>query len=159
YPGDPSGHFVQTEARLSRRGGNAVTVLAPAVGTPDDRIAEDGVTVVRVAGGDAFGWPGVSARFCERPARAFDVARFVRLARRAGARLGAFDEVFAHWILPSGWPIAVAASGRLEVVAHGSDVRLVERLPGPARRALARSLLARGARFRFVSRELEVRFV
>jgi teichuronic acid biosynthesis glycosyltransferase TuaC len=100
----------------------------------------------------------VLTRLRERPLRAFGVARFVHGARRAVARLGPFDDVVAHWIVPSAWPVALAAEGRLEVVLHGSDVRLVERFPPPVRRAVAASLLARGARFRFVSRELEARF-
>jgi glycosyltransferase involved in cell wall biosynthesis len=47
----------------------------------------------------------------------------------------------------------------VEVVLHGSDVRLVERWPRGLRAALIERLLADGARFRFVSRELLERLV
>jgi glycosyltransferase involved in cell wall biosynthesis len=44
--------------------------------------------------------------------------------------------------------------GELEVVLHGSDVRLVLALPRDAARRFVRTLLDRGARFRFVSHDL-----
>jgi glycosyltransferase involved in cell wall biosynthesis len=164
YPraaGDASGHFVQTEARRRAQAGDDVHVLAPGPG-PGAFAApgEDGVRVHWLPGGDAFGWPGVLVRLSERPTRIAAAARFVIAARSALRRLGPFDAVVAHWILPSAWPIAASAGAAtsLEIVAHGSDVRLVERLPGVVRRALAAELLGRGARFRFVSSELQDRF-
>jgi len=42
-------------------------------------------------------------------------------------------------------------------VAHGSDVRLLERMPRALRVALVRALLRRGATFRFVSHDLAER--
>ena len=168
YAGDPSGHFVQTEARLRAMAGASVVVLAPWPSARGERAPTPAhaevarttprVTVHWVAGGDAFGWPGVLPRLGERPSRAAAIARFVVDARRAARRLGPFDNVVAHWLVPSAWPIAKVARGSLEVVAHGSDVKLVERLPRACRVTLARTLLARGARFRFVSDELCERF-
>jgi glycosyltransferase involved in cell wall biosynthesis len=167
YPdsaGDPSGHFVETEAHLRAAAGDEVVVLAPCA-APRARVAaplrgpEGTVRVTWLDGGDAFGWPGALTRLRARPLCAFDAARFVVEARRTARSLGAFDDVIAHFVLPCAWPIGVHASGALEVVAHGSDVGLVERLPRRARVALASSLLSRGARFRFVSEELRRRFV
>jgi len=160
-PGDPSGHFVETEARLRARAGDDVVVLAPlpsrAAAPPRD-VASSRVHVEWLAGGDAFGWPGALPRLRDEPLRAIAAARFVAGARRAVRRLGAFDQVVAHFVLPSAWPVAVRARGAMEVVAHGSDVKLVERLPRAARVAIALALLSRGARFRFVSEDLRARF-
>jgi teichuronic acid biosynthesis glycosyltransferase TuaC len=62
--------------------------------------------------------------------------------------------VIAHWIVPCAWPAALGSAAPLEIVAHGSDVRLLARLPRPLRLSIVGSLLAKNARFRFVSREL-----
>jgi glycosyltransferase involved in cell wall biosynthesis len=56
--------------------------------------------------------------------------------------------------VPCGWPAALASAAPLEIVAHGSDVRLLAALPRPLRVSIVGSLLARNARFRFVSRQL-----
>jgi glycosyltransferase involved in cell wall biosynthesis len=162
YPassGDPSGHFVETEARLRADAGDDVVVVAPRPRTPPSTSAASGVRVTWLDGGDAFGWPGALTRLRSRPLSAIDAARFVTGARRTARDLGVFDDVVAHFVVPCGWPIAVHARGALEVVAHGSDVGLVERLPRPARAALVSALLSRGARFRFVSEDLRRRFV
>ncbi|HEX4335900.1 MAG TPA: glycosyltransferase family 4 protein [Polyangiaceae bacterium] len=155
---DPSGHFVETEARLRVRAGDDVVVLTP---RPSGIVVPraDGLHVEWLDGGDAFGWPGVLTRLRESPVRALGAAQFVLAARRAAERLGPFDDVIAHWLVPAAWPIAPPARRVFEVVVHGSDVGLVERLPRAYRVALARRLLARGARFRFVSRDLMGRFV
>jgi glycosyltransferase involved in cell wall biosynthesis len=163
YPGDPSGHFIRTEARLRAREGGSVVVLAPRPartrgGEQGSDDAGDGVRVVWLEGGDAFGWPGALVRLRERPARIGAAVRFALAARRAQGELGPFDHTVAHFVVPSGWPLSVRTGGALEVVAHGSDVALVERLPGPLRRKIASDLLGAGARFRFVSRDLERRF-
>jgi glycosyltransferase involved in cell wall biosynthesis len=65
--------------------------------------------------------------------------------------------VIAHWIVPCGWPAAFGSAAPLEVVAHGSDVRLLGALPRPLRVSIVGSLLARKAQFRFVSLELRRR--
>ena len=154
YPssaGDPSGHFVAAEADVLAARGNRVTVLAP--GRRGARL-ESNPTVVRVADGQAFGWPGALARLRHRPHRLLGAMDFVRAARRELALLGPFDRVIAHFIVPCAWPIAVASDAPLEVVAHGSDVRLLLALPRKLCTALIRGLLRRGACFRFVSAEL-----
>jgi glycosyltransferase involved in cell wall biosynthesis len=148
-PGDASGHFVAAEVRRRRAAGERVIVLAPRT-SAEPSVDPD---VHFLPAGDAFGWPGALARLRERPARLLGVVRFVMAARRELARRPD-ERVVAHFVVPCAWPIA---SGReqLEVVAHGSDVRLIERLPAPLRRLIARALA--GAEVRCVSDELRVR--
>ena len=149
YDGDPSGHFVATEAREAARRGDDVVVIAPGTAAPIE-----GARVVGLPDGGAFGWPGALARLRERPWRGLAMLRFIAAARSALRDLGPVDRVIAHWVLPCGYPIALAARAELEIVAHGSDVRLLLALPGPLRRRVVGELLDRGARFRFVSAEL-----
>jgi teichuronic acid biosynthesis glycosyltransferase TuaC len=148
HDGDPSGHFVRTEVDALARDGAEVVVVAPGA----RKRSQGNPRVVGIADHGAFGWPGVLTRLRERPDRAPGVLRFVFGARRAVASLGPFDRVIAHWVIPCGWPIATAASAPLEVVTHGSDMRLLERL------RLGRPVLAalerRGATLRAVSSEL-----
>jgi glycosyltransferase involved in cell wall biosynthesis len=135
YEGDPSGHFVQAEARELERQGHAVVVVRPEAG-------------------GAFGWPGVVARMRERPWRAVDAMRWVASARRevAGLNVG---RVVAHWALPCAWPVAVAAPGaELEIVSHGGDVRLLAALPSPFRQRVVAGLARRARAWRFVSDRL-----
>lgn len=146
------------EAAARQARGDAVTVLAPGPGSTGRGCPP----VHWLPGGEAFGWPGALARLRERPDRAIGALAFVAAARRALAglaALGQVDEVIAHWIVPSAWPIAANAQCTLEVVAHGSDVRLIERLPRWLRVNLVRDLLGAGASFRFVSSELRHRLV
>lgn len=148
FAGDPSGHFVASEVSALRAAGHRVTVIAP---RPAGKHAGDG-EVCWVEGGSAFGWPGVMARLRERPLRALSAVGFTLRARRALARQGDVDRVIAHFALPSAWPIASARRGALEVVVHGSDARLIARLPAFVRRRIAR-VLGR-AEVRAVSEEL-----
>jgi glycosyltransferase involved in cell wall biosynthesis len=97
------------------------------------------------------------ARVRERPLRALGAIRFVFTAARHLSERGPFDRVITHWLVPSAWPIALVSEAPLEVVCHGSDVRLLERLPRLAARRIVAGLLQRGARFRFVSSDLRER--
>lgn len=155
YGGDPSGHFVELEATARALRGDTVIVLAP--GTR--RAPNENVAVVGLPGASAFGWPGALARLRERPLLTLAATAFVASACRRLRALGTFDEIVAHWLLPSGFPIGVFGNGPLEVVLHGSDVRVFRRLPRPARTAIVDRLLARDARFRFVSSKLRDQFV
>lgn len=102
--------------------------------------------------GDAFGSPGVLSRLTEpgrrkRAMRLLGVLGFVAQARITAAWLkrrdGAFDLAQAHWLVPSVYPALPRGVAReLEMVAHGSDVELLRRLP----RALTRGLLQRADR-------------
>jgi glycosyltransferase involved in cell wall biosynthesis len=172
YPrtaGDPSGHFVQTEARARARRGDTVFVLAPAHGPASGGGGGDepgGVHLRWLPGGDAFGPPGALERLREQPARALAVARFVSAARHALRSLGRLDEIVAHWMMPSAFPIVlptlrarVALEAMLEVTVHGSDGALFEHLPRPVRHRMAAILAARSARVRCVSEDLRGRLV
>lgn len=141
-PGDPSGAFVREEVRqLARRA--VVHVLCPA---PAIASREDGVIVHALDAGDTFGWPGAIARLRERPTRALGATRFGLAVRRRLALMRP-DRVRAHWLLPSGW-LCADLGLPLEVVCHGSDLRLLARLPRTARMALVRRLV--GARLELV---------
>jgi len=140
-PDDPCGHFVQTEARELEEAGHEVLVLAPSASRPES----------------AFGWPGVAARLKERPlTRTADAVGW--LARtRARVRGLAVDRIIAHWAVPCGWPIALAAkdgAAEIEAVSHGGDVRLLARMPSVLRERVAGAIAARAVRWRFVSEAL-----
>jgi teichuronic acid biosynthesis glycosyltransferase TuaC len=128
---DPAGHFVRAGARELERAGHAVEIVAPRAG-------------------GAFGWPGVAARVRERPLRAIEAAWWVRRARARVARIDA-ELVVAHWAIPCAWPIATAARGRLEVISHGGDVRLLAAIARPLRTRLTRAIAARASAWTFVS--------
>ncbi len=147
-PQDPSGHFVAAEAAALARDGHEVHVFAPGSGPR----SQDGVQVHWIEAGDAFGFPGAVARFRERPTRLLSALRFVIKCRRRLQREH-FDRVVAHFVLPSAWPISSGAAAPVEVVGHGTDVRLLMALPTPLARAIVRQLLDAGATFRFVSSE------
>jgi teichuronic acid biosynthesis glycosyltransferase TuaC len=165
YPwteGDPSGHFVQTEARTQTLRGDSVVVLAPGRDGAVSRTSPDGVELRWLPGGDAFGPPGALARLRQRPARALAAARFAAAARDTLSRLGPLDAIVAHWLVPSAFPIAVpspCAKVPLEVVVHGSDGALFERLPRPLRLRMAAALAERSAHVRCVSEDLRGRLV
>jgi len=147
---DPSGHFVESEVLALSASGHEVTVIAPRPATG----AEERPGVSWIDGGSAFGWPGASSRVRARPWRAFGAMGFVLRARRALRREAGVTRVIAHFALPSAWPIATARSPHvpLEVVVHGSDARLLVRLPSFVRTRVAQAL--RSADVRAVSSEL-----
>src|SRR6185312_1430362 len=72
-------------------------------------------------------------------------------------RIGAVDRLVAHWIVPCAFPLAVAtgtAAARLDVVAHGADVRLLLHAPRDVRERILSTLLAREAHFTFAAATL-----
>ncbi len=150
---DPAGHFVETEALELADAGHDVIVICPGDVGPA-RTRRGPLTVLAIPGGGAFGWPGALPRLRERPWRALAAARFSRRARAELTKMKDLDRVVAHWLLPCGWPIGVAASAPLEVVVHGSDARLLLSAPAPLREHVIASLVRRDAKFRFVSAEL-----
>lgn len=150
YPGDPAGHFVELEATQRAKTGDSVVVFAPGA----RRSTLTGIRFEPLPGDSAFGWPGALTRLGERPYRALPAGAFIVAARRSILRAGPFDSIVAHWLIPSAFPIACAGVGPLEVVVHGSDARLLLRLPRSMRTRIVNHLLSRGARFRFVSNAL-----
>lgn len=168
---DVSGHFVRSEVMALAAAGHLVTVLCPgfdaSVDAPgfdapgfdapgeaplSDLPPNDGVTVIRLGAAGLFGWPGALEKARRNPLRLLSLPGFVRRAR-ALLRRGHFDRVIAHWLLGSGWPIALAAKSDVEIVVHGSDARLLARL-GPARAPILRALEAHGCRLRLVAEHL-----
>jgi glycosyltransferase involved in cell wall biosynthesis len=151
YPeraGDPSGHFVETEASRLTTSGLCVTVLVPGLSR---RTASDFV-VEPLGGGTAFGWPGVRARLEENPLRLLPALRFCFRARRRLIEL-APTEVIAHWLVPSLF-LTRGVGCKVTAVAHGSDVAWLVRLPRGVLSALLRTLLSDDVRLRFVSHRL-----
>ncbi|MEO6602449.1 MAG: glycosyltransferase family 4 protein [Polyangiaceae bacterium] len=156
YPrdaGDAAGHFVRCEVRALVREGHDVHVLVPGRGSSNAGYP-DGARVHWLEDHGAFGWPGALTRLAQHPTRSLGACAFTLRAARALHTLGPFASVQAHFLVPSGWPIAMASSAPLEVVGHGSDVRLFCRLPSALRKHIARRWLHRAARVRVTSSEL-----
>lgn len=160
---DGAGHFVAAEVQELLRDGWEVTVLAP--GRALHRPA--GCSVIAVGGERLFGWPGALTRLREDPRRGAELVPMVAKARAELDRLAPLDRVVAHWLLPSGWPILsgglraearlrrlLGATGTGEVVAHGSDVRLLLQAPSLVRNQLLARLCRPPLQLRFVSRAL-----
>jgi teichuronic acid biosynthesis glycosyltransferase TuaC len=184
YPeraGDPAGHFIETEANHLARQGHEVHVIAPCPrsltapsfrGRPaafaarwgareikGSRRGSGSLSVWNAGGGSLFGLPGALARAEERPLRLLQLGEFLPMVRLRMARLGKLDRVIAHFILPSGYPLALGARCPLEIVLHGSDVRVMLALPAPLRVHIVDRLLTREARFRFVAEDLCVKLL
>jgi glycosyltransferase involved in cell wall biosynthesis len=165
HPDDPSGHFVAAEVRRFRSAGHDVLVLTPCPAdrwgpgrtgsspwsrsyfwgpkTPDREVSgPSGERILRVAAGDAFGWPGAVPRLRERPLRALGGLAFVRGLRRELRVRAPFDRLVSHFLIPCVWPAldGLRPARALEAVLHGSDVRLACRLPALVRRRMARTL-------------------
>jgi len=164
---DFAGHFVRAHARIESRARRPVRVLA--FGRPDadgEPLRDDpGVEITWLGGGALFGAPGVLVRLAERRLRALCLAWPLARALWALGSRSRYEAVIAHFLLLTGWPLGVwfARRGRssaplpLMIVAHGSDVRLFERLPRWLRRHIVSTLLERQATIQFVSAELRQR--
>jgi glycosyltransferase involved in cell wall biosynthesis len=162
FRGDPSGHFVATEAERLAREGAHVRVLAggdpprqPDAGQRTDEKAPR-IAVRWCGGGALFGWPGVLDNLRVAPWRALGAGAFFLGVRRELGREGPVDRVVAHWLVPCGWPLAPAGP-ELHAVAHGADVRVICALPAAARRMVLHALLERVALVRFVAESLRDR--
>jgi len=157
YPrarGDAAGHFVESEARVLTSAGHEVHVVAPGALRVDE--TRDGTRIHWLADRGAFGFPGAIARLKENPLRALGATEFALRAARLLDTEGPFTRIQAHFLVPCAWPIALAAeaSAALELVGHGSDVRLFCRLPEQLRKYIVNRWLARGASVRVTSTEL-----
>jgi glycosyltransferase involved in cell wall biosynthesis len=161
FEDDVMGAFLHRLARELPARGFALHVLAPGSDEAPEEETRDGVRVVRFRyarpGQQTLAYSGeLHRRALRRPLR---FASFVRSFRRAvREQIAAVRPalVHAHWWVPSGWVAArPAVDGGLPflVSLHGTDVRLLRRLPG-ARRAAA-SVLAKAVRVLPVSEALE----
>jgi teichuronic acid biosynthesis glycosyltransferase TuaC len=135
FEGDWVGHFVREEVAELEASGGDVTVIAP----HPSRVLS------------AFGPPGLLARVRAFPPRLLAVPLWMGHARNA-LRRGRFDAVIVHWALPLVW--AAPPEARVELVSHGSDVRILVRAPREMRHAVVRGVLGRVSTWRFVSGEL-----
>jgi glycosyltransferase involved in cell wall biosynthesis len=149
HAGDPSGHFVRTEALELARSGAEVHLLAPCPMRDPELAAH------ALGGSDLFSWPGAIARASENPLRLAALAGVAERAARFFARAPRFDRACFHFLVPVAFPSVELLRGcnDVEAVAHGADVRLLVRAPSALRRAIVRRLLAR-ARIRFVAHHL-----
>ncbi len=120
---DPAGGFVAGFARWLAATGAEVEVIAADARRP---LFYRGGAPAALRG---RGWLGAAA---------FSST----LLRTAAARAARWDAIVSHWLVPSAAVGATLARGRPHLaIAHGSDVRLLARLPGG--RALVRALSRR----------------
>ncbi len=154
YPSDAddcAGHFVKAEVERALSEGHEVTVFVPKARRSGD---ESGARVVGIMHLGAFGNPGAIARLRWRPDRWIGVLLFVLLTRRTLRKYGRFDGGVAHFLVPSFWPICSHFSAPLEIVVHGSDLRLLEKLPRIFRLIILRGLTGNARTVRCVSEDL-----
>jgi glycosyltransferase involved in cell wall biosynthesis len=138
-PEDPAGHFVRGFADWLARHVGRVEVLA--LDAPADPTA-------RLRAG------GLPDRL--RGVRGIMEAAAItaRLAARVRRHSAGWDAIVSHWLLPCGViGDAIARRRRHLAIAHGSDVRLLERLPGG--RAMA-ARIARRADLVYVADALSI---
>lgn len=164
YPievGEAAGHFVEAEARALAQRGHRVTVLVPNRTVRSERREnlESGgrVDVRTVSGGTLFGSPGALPKLRQAPWKlAWLLPSTWQVGRWLGRNESEIDRVIAHWLLPGAlpWALFLPNDLPLEVVAHGSDVRLLLAAPAWVRRVFLRRLLAKNTRLRFVSEAL-----
>jgi teichuronic acid biosynthesis glycosyltransferase TuaC len=153
---DPSGHFVRTEGLHLASLGHEVSVLVPtAPEHPDD----PNIRLLSVSHRGAFGWPGALGRLRRSPLAIVGASLWMLAAHRTVAREGPWDRIIAHWVVPSFWPVTCGTSSPVEVVIHGSDLGVLEGLPLPLGRVIARQLVTRASAVRCVSEELRGRLL
>ncbi len=155
FAGDACGHFVQSEVRRRAAIDEVVVVTARHehdAGPPS--IDEEPWSVLRLAGGDAFGWPGLGARIRARPHRLAFAAAWAWRARQTLVTLAPFDRIVAHWAVPCGWPLSTSLRVPVELVSHGADVRTLVSCPRALRRVIVWRLLRDADTWRFVSSAL-----
>lgn len=148
---DPSGHFVRSSALSLARAGHEVHVIAPGGSPLSPPREREGLVLHRAGGGALFAWPGAIARAREAPWRLLSAGPFALGVLSRLRAIGAVDRAVAHWIVPSAFPLLLAARAPLEVVAHGADVRLLTSSPRPFRERVLASLIDRGAHFTFAA--------
>ncbi|XXY47068.1 glycosyltransferase family 4 protein [Sorangium sp. So ce269] len=152
---DPSGHFVRSSAQALARSGAEVHVIAAGGSVLDPPSRDGGLVVHRAGGGALFAWPGAVARARESPLRLLSAGPFALSVVARLREIGPVDRAVAHWIVPCAWPLLLASPrARLEVRAHGADVRLLLGAPRATRAAVVGALLRRDARFVFAARAL-----
>ena len=167
YPADSrdgAGTFVRGFCRACVRAGLPVEVLCPELPSGPGDPGDDGITVRRLAYArprrlqGLSTLPGAPDWLAASGWRWGSAGAFAaRLSATLAHRHRRYRGLVSHWLVPSTLAGALAGGSRRHVgIAHGTDVWLLERLPG--RRAVAQALAARTARLVFVSEALRRRF-
>jgi glycosyltransferase involved in cell wall biosynthesis len=158
HAGDVSGAFLHPLAVALRQRDVDVRIVAPSDAGKGGRDELDGVPINRVRYGTAaeerLAYRGTMAGAVRSP-RSLLVFNRLRAALRAGATeepgIGTGDVlVHAHWWIPGG--LAAPESAPLVLTCHGTDVRLLDRVPFAA--VLARPVFRRARVVTTVSRHL-----
>jgi teichuronic acid biosynthesis glycosyltransferase TuaC len=148
---DPSGCFVQTETQALIEAGHEVTVFLPSAPQPRQTTH---ATLCELPHFGLFGWPGALERLRRSPWRIAGLGPYALAARHRFRQLGPFDRIVAQWIVPGFWPICRDFEQPTVVVAHGSDVALLERLPRWASKRIIGALARPNVTLRCVSLDL-----
>lgn len=130
-------------------------------GATDLRPSSSTEALESLGGASLFSWPGALERLRTRPSRAV-VLPLVAARLLRGLVLAPERRWDAHFLLPFGPLAALCARVRgveLTLVGHGSDVRLLTRMPAPLRAICARLFEAQRVRLRFVSEDLRRLFL
>ena len=158
YTGDISGGFLHPLAMALRGRGVDVRIVAPSDAGKGGRDELDGVPVHRVRYGtstqERLAYRGTMAGAVKSPRSLLAFNRLLA-ALRAGAQEELHDSdgdavVHAHWWVPGG--LAAPVSAPLVLTCHGTDVRLLDRVPFAA--LLARPVFRRARVVTTVSRHL-----
>jgi len=135
FAGDVAGGFLHPLAMALREAGVDLRVVAPSDAGQGGSAPLDGVPVRRVRYGSAaserLAYRGTMTDALKSPGGAFAFNR-LRSALRAGAEAelegaGADALVHAHWWIPAG--LAAPIGVPMVLTCHGTDVRLLDRIP------------------------------
>jgi glycosyltransferase involved in cell wall biosynthesis len=155
FPGDPAGHFVESEVNALRDEGHQVWVLCP---RPPLVPPSRSNFVRNFESGDLFGSPGAWPRVKQRPWRLLWLIPAAWSVWQKRKQLPRPDHVIAHWLLPAGLPFGLwlaDSAAELTVVVHGTDLNLLLQLPARWIDRILAPLAARRASLRFVSGALK----
>ncbi|MFH1808580.1 MAG: glycosyltransferase [Pseudomonadota bacterium] len=156
FDDDGAGRFVWASVQGLRRVGVEVEVLAP------DHVLASAPDVTWLRHAPRRGWQtlcyghGILPNLDSSPWRAVLVPGLLAALVHALAQRRGCPTV-AHWLVPTALAAALAGVEPLVAVVHGSDLALLERLPGGPQ--LARFIVARCRRVVSVSRELQDRLL
>ncbi|HJK99719.1 MAG TPA: glycosyltransferase [Polyangiaceae bacterium LLY-WYZ-14_1] len=168
-PGDPAGSFVLRTAEILAGRGHRVEVLAPEPAGPavpgtealGPRLLVRRLPYLRPRRLErAFYGAGAPDNLRREPLVAGVGAAAFTASLAAGAArsvaLGRWDRVVAHWLVPAGL-VAARLPVPTVVVAHSSDVALLERMPGGGR--VADAIAGGSERLGFTHPDLARRFL
>jgi len=165
FEGDVAGTFVLGMARALAARGHAIEVLAPEPGEPAAPWAVGpGVSVIHVpylrprSLERTFYGAGAPDNLARDPLAWLGAGPFsLALWAAARRRVGGWDAIVSHWLLPCGLVGAAVRGARPHLaVSHSADTHLLARLPGRSR--IAHALLSGASALLFASSEGRERF-